>query len=268
MVLLHFACIISMVIQLQSKKSLNDIGWCLKWKLGSKPRLVIGDFNDIKFAHEKEGGTYRSEASFYTFRRTLSICGLHDIKTYGGCSTWVGQKHSHTVRTRIDRAVATSDWLDLYPTTYVQVLPWQGSDRRALLLHLETGKWRGHMLFRYDIRWRFNEAVKDNLRQVWTEQCQVIPSNKFSKDLELCRRSLSRWKSQNATNSHKKIQELQASLQQAYEATPLAYNLILSIKSQLCHEYMTEEEYERTKVKFYGYKQEIKAQNIFMLKLI
>lgn len=101
----------------------------------SKERLVIGDFNDIKYAHEKEEGTNRSKASFNVFRRMLSICGLHDLRTYRGHYTWVGQRYSHTVRTMIDRAVATSDWLDLYHISYVQVLPWQGSDHRAFLLH-------------------------------------------------------------------------------------------------------------------------------------
>lgn len=114
------------------------------------PRLALGDFNDIKHMGEKEGGSYRSEASFYKFRRMLSMCGFHYVRTFGGGFTWVGKRHSHTVRTRIDRVVAASDWLDAYPTAYVQTLPWHYSYHRALLLHTTKGHWKSHKLFRYD----------------------------------------------------------------------------------------------------------------------
>lgn len=93
-------------------------------KYRNMPRIALGDFNDIKYACEKEGGAYRSESSFYHFRRMLSNCGFHDVKTFGGRFTWIGQRYTNTVRTRIDRVVATSDWLDFYPNAYVQVLPW------------------------------------------------------------------------------------------------------------------------------------------------
>jgi len=75
----------------------------------SKPRLVLGDFNDVKSNDEKMGGPKRSEASFNLFRRMLSVSGLHNIKTMGGKYTWAGQRYSHAIQTRIDRVVASAD---------------------------------------------------------------------------------------------------------------------------------------------------------------
>ncbi|OAP07096.1 hypothetical protein AXX17_AT3G36950 [Arabidopsis thaliana] len=57
----------------------------------SKPRLVLGDFNDVKSNDEKMGGPKRSEASFNLFRRMLSVSGLHDIKTMGGWKRSIGK---------------------------------------------------------------------------------------------------------------------------------------------------------------------------------
>lgn len=81
----------------------------------SKPRLVLGDFNDIKSNAEKIGGLVRSENSFKIFRRMLQSSGLHDLKTVGAKYTWYGQRYTHTVQSRIDRAVASAYWLDAFP---------------------------------------------------------------------------------------------------------------------------------------------------------
>ncbi|CAL9247964.1 unnamed protein product, partial [Arabidopsis halleri] len=53
----------------------------------SKPRLVLGDFNEIKSNMEKQGGPLRPEWQFTNFRRMLAISGLHEIKTFGGVYT-------------------------------------------------------------------------------------------------------------------------------------------------------------------------------------
>lgn len=100
----------------------------------SKPRIVLGDFNDIKSNAEKEGGPHRSESSFKTFRQMLNSSGLHDIKMIGGKFTWVGQRFNYKIKSKIDRVVATADWQDLFPKAYVQLLQWGGSDHRPILL--------------------------------------------------------------------------------------------------------------------------------------
>lgn len=133
----------------------------------NKPRLVLGDFNDIKHMGEKEGGSKRSEASFYVFRKMLSICGLHDVRTLGGRFTWVENRYDHTVRTWIDRVTAIVDWLDSYPTANVQMLPWHCSDHIALLLHIDIEPWKRKKLFIYDNRWRINTNVKEEVQRIW-----------------------------------------------------------------------------------------------------
>lgn len=51
------------------------------------PRLMLGDFNDIKDNSEKDREVVGSETSFSLLRSMLSVPGLHDLKFNGGFYT-------------------------------------------------------------------------------------------------------------------------------------------------------------------------------------
>jgi hypothetical protein len=52
------------------------------------PWLLVGDFNEILYAHEKEGGNPRPLAMMQKFRECLSDCGLEDLGYIGDPFTW------------------------------------------------------------------------------------------------------------------------------------------------------------------------------------
>lgn len=132
----------------------------------NRPRILLGDFNDIKDNSEKSGGPKRSANSFTQFRRMLNVLGLHEVKMVGGKYTWMGKRYQ-PVKSKIDRVVANANWMDIFPKAHVKVLNWMGSDHRPLLLCTEDQKWRGHKLFRYDNRWRFRPEVKEVIQKTW-----------------------------------------------------------------------------------------------------
>ncbi|CAL9242262.1 unnamed protein product, partial [Arabidopsis halleri] len=187
----------------------------------SKPRVVIGDFNEIKSNDEKVGGANRPDWQLINFQRMLNISGLHEIRTFGGVFTWIGNRSSGTIKSKLDRAVATVDWHELYPTAMVQLLDWCGSDHRPLLLQTEDRKWKGKRLFRYDNRWRYNAEVHQVIQDTWQGKCSHLPPHEFNEALKRCQNGLVRWKSENNSNSQKKIQQLQLALQKAYESPSL-----------------------------------------------
>ncbi|KAG7586565.1 Ribonuclease H domain [Arabidopsis thaliana x Arabidopsis arenosa] len=213
----------------------------------SKPRLVLGDFNEIKNNMEKLGGPSRPEWQFLNFRRMLNVSGLHEIKTFGGIYTWIGNRSAGTIKSRLDRAVATADWKEIFPKAMVQLLEWIGSDHKPLLLHTEDNKWKGMKLFRYDNRWRHNQEVQKTIQNTWSQQCSQLPPQQFHEALKRCRNSLSSWKSEQNNNSSKKIQQLHIALKQAYDSPSPDYNYITNLKGQLQQEYRLEEEFWRTK---------------------
>lgn len=192
----------------------------------SKPRLMMEDFNDIKGNHEKEGGVIRSEASFSLFRSMISISGLHDLKSIGGYFTWNGHRAKYNIRSRIDRAMASCDWMDLYPNAHVKLLPWIGSDHRSLLVDTDSIKSNKKSKFRYENRWRFQPEVRKVIQEVRENECLDISAANFYRMIERCRGALSKLKSRNYTNTEKRIRELKDRIQEVYQSLDIDFALL------------------------------------------
>lgn len=104
------------------------------------PWFLTGDFNEIVDNTEKCGGPVRAEGTFVNFRSFLSSNGLFDLKYSGPFLSWRGQRHSHLVRCRLDRAISNSVWAELFPACRSQYLKFEGSDHRPLLSFLNTAR--------------------------------------------------------------------------------------------------------------------------------
>ncbi|CAH2060805.1 unnamed protein product, partial [Thlaspi arvense] len=161
------------------------------------------------------------------FRAMLNISGLHEIKTYGGRFTWLGQRHHHTVKSKIDRVVATSDWKDLYPKAYLDKI--LIISLCCYLLKIINGRVKsfsdmtivGPIIQKFSLPWLIPG----------TQPVKIFP-----------------WKnSPQSSRNVEQICNLQHLLQQAYNSNPLDYNYIGNLKSKLLHEYRLEEEYLHTK---------------------
>ena len=64
--------------------------------------LLMGDFNEILYNSEKEGGRPRTQRQLEAFHDVLAECELNDMRFTGDMYTWQrGQ-----IRERLDRAVA------------------------------------------------------------------------------------------------------------------------------------------------------------------
>lgn len=47
---------------------------------------LLGDFNEVLFGHEKEGGRPKSQTCMDKFREALELCGLSDLGFLEICS--------------------------------------------------------------------------------------------------------------------------------------------------------------------------------------
>jgi hypothetical protein len=75
------------------------------------PWVIIGDFNEILYSHEKEGGNPKSQGCMQGFRDALVDCGLEDLGHIGYPFTW----RSGRIRERLDRAVANGSLSTMHP---------------------------------------------------------------------------------------------------------------------------------------------------------
>ncbi|KAA3489221.1 reverse transcriptase [Gossypium australe] len=112
----------------------NDT-WTLLKRLGedqSHPWLVKGDFNEILYSFEKDGGVPRDERKLEVFRETLEDCKLEDIGHSRVCFTWKrGNFVENNAKERLDRGT-------------IHHLPQSLSDHCPLLLNISGDNARGN----------------------------------------------------------------------------------------------------------------------------
>ena len=109
--------------------------------------MCCGDFNEILFNCEKEGGPPRAESSMLKFRKALEECDLHDLGFVGDAFTWRNHHLWATsyVKEWLDRAVANSAWRDHFPLVHVINGDPQHSDHRPIIVEpgvKEKTHWR------------------------------------------------------------------------------------------------------------------------------
>jgi hypothetical protein len=93
------------------------------------PWAIIGDFNEILYSHEKEGGNQRPQNIMQAFRDVLSDCDLEDLGFCGDEFTW----RRGRIHERLDLAVVNSSWRAI-----LQNLDYARSDHRPILLDTEA----------------------------------------------------------------------------------------------------------------------------------
>ncbi|KAH1120608.1 hypothetical protein J1N35_003768 [Gossypium stocksii] len=144
----------------------NDRSW---------PWLVVGDFNEIMHSYEKKGGRLKSELQMSDFCDVLEYYGLNDLGFLGRWFTWErGRFVSTNIRERLDRCVASLDWMAMFPGYQVEHMNHSFSDHCPNLLNTSgcgIDNYRARpSQFRFEAHWcldpNFEEVVKsswDNL---------------------------------------------------------------------------------------------------------
>jgi hypothetical protein len=126
----------------------------------------LGDFNEILFTHEKEGGNQRPQPYMQSFRDVLSECALEDLGFSGNPFTW----KRGMIRERLDRAVANGNWMIMHPGATLQHLEFTRSDHRPILLdtdyQLPVGNSRPGPK-RFEAKWFREEGFCQEVQRAW-----------------------------------------------------------------------------------------------------
>ena len=134
------------------------------------PWLCLGDFNEILWSHEKEGGQPRPQIYMDRFRLAMEDYKLSDLGFKGDVFTWWNNSHhDQYIRERLDRAVADDEWQAKFPGFSVRNGDPRHSDHRPVIVTMEkevTSRRRGHApAFRFEAGW------------VQEENCEMIVEN-------------------------------------------------------------------------------------------
>jgi endonuclease/exonuclease/phosphatase family metal-dependent hydrolase len=97
------------------------------------PWVILGDFNEILYSHQKEGGNPRSQHYMQAFRDAINGYNLEDIGFSGDPFTW----RRGRIRERLDRVLASSAWTTMHLDAALMHLESMHSDHSPILLDTE-----------------------------------------------------------------------------------------------------------------------------------
>ncbi|MBA0729118.1 hypothetical protein Golax_020420, partial [Gossypium laxum] len=129
----------------------------LSRKQMEKARRRCGYANGIEVDSE---GLPRDERMMETFRRMLEECQLNDVGFEGSWFTWErGNLPETNIQERLDRGVANTDWITLFPEVKVQHLVHSFSDHCPLLINTRRYEEQlGNNNFKFEAWWSLEES--------------------------------------------------------------------------------------------------------------
>ncbi|KAG8499292.1 hypothetical protein CXB51_005801 [Gossypium anomalum] len=157
----------------------NDIPW-----------IVAGDLNEIMYGFKKKGGLPREENRMEAFQKALEDCQLHDIGFSRRWFTWKrGNLPETNIQERLDRGVANTTWMFLFPEEKIQHLVHSFSDHCPLLIVTKKEvERRKENCFKFEAWWTFEDSFDDEVKRLWG----MIEGN-FLQKMDLLRKGLQKW---------------------------------------------------------------------------
>jgi hypothetical protein len=143
--------------------------------------ICFGDINDVLAETEKSGGNRRSFEQLQLGRSAMLDSGLFDLGFYGYPFTWSnGRDGPNHIQCRLDRAMATDNFINNFSPVHVTHLPRYGSDHAAILMELEVAPDSNHKkkphLFRFEKCWTLDARCEDLIKNAWRRGNQNFTS--------------------------------------------------------------------------------------------
>lgn len=175
------------------------------------PWCLMGDFNDILHSEEKKGRATRPNWLIRGFRQATQDAGLIDIHMEGYPFTWfkiLGTPHA--VEEKLDRALITTSWLQLFPNAKLENLVAPSSNHFPILLD-KTSTARSHRVersFKFENAWRIEEGVNEIVQGSWIGNSNTSVINKLSR----CAEDLTQWSKNHCSKLQHNIEKCRKNL--------------------------------------------------------
>lgn len=105
--------------------------------------------------------------------------GLVDLGFIGPPFTWTNDRtRTGIIRTRIDSAHTTPNWLSIFRDRKIMHFPMNRSDHYPILLKTHNYFTNGHKPFRFETMW-MNHADFQNIVKNWWEQTHLSLQDKI-----------------------------------------------------------------------------------------
>ncbi|KAL6145755.1 hypothetical protein ACLB2K_056440 [Fragaria x ananassa] len=150
------------------------------------------DFNEILNNGEKMDGPMRPERQMRGFREALGYGDPLDLGFMGPTTTWWNSE----TKLRLDRAVCTLSWYDIFAHARVQHLPPSDSDHLPILLHASSvpipKRPRLHR-FKLEAHWLQHGECDGVVKEAWMTDVMGSPMYQVAKKIRYTRLKLDAW---------------------------------------------------------------------------
>ncbi|PNX85909.1 hypothetical protein L195_g041983, partial [Trifolium pratense] len=171
----------------------------------------MGDFNDILSNEEKRSRDDHPPWRIRGFREAIQDCNLIDIPLQGYPFTWIRRRGKpDMVEEKLDRAMATQRWIDLFPNSKLSNLIADRSNHSPILLSLIDRDNRNvKRPFRFENAWLKENELQNVVTSSWRrdEELEVLEK------LNQCREDLERWGKQMRLRFKKDIDQCRVELE-------------------------------------------------------
>jgi hypothetical protein len=152
---------------------------------------VIGDFNDLLSQEDKKGFLPHPNWLCTGFRNAVNDCDLTDIHLEGYPFTWTKSGGTERmIEERLDRALASSDWLTSFPNAKLRNILSSHSDHSPILLHCSPVVTRNYKHeFKFENSWLLEEDIGEVVHDGWCDGNGLEITNRLSH----CADKLQRW---------------------------------------------------------------------------
>ncbi|KAG5540926.1 hypothetical protein RHGRI_020977 [Rhododendron griersonianum] len=162
-----------------------------RWEV---PWCVGGDFNVVRFPHERYGCVSISRI-MRRFSDCISELELVDPPLSGSRFTWFGNQEERSM-SRIDRFLCSASWEELCPGLIQSALPRITSYHNPILLN-SGGIRSGRTPFRFENMWLLSEGFTERVGEWWNSYSVMgKPSFVLAKKLKLLKEDLRKWNSE------------------------------------------------------------------------
>jgi mannosylglycoprotein endo-beta-mannosidase len=158
------------------------------------PIILGGDFNMLRYPHEKSKGRFDNHWSFL-FNAVIDSLDLKEISMIGRQFTWANSLPDPTYE-KLDRVLMDSDWEQKFPQVSVRALPRieSLSDHAPILLTTGIPSPPRKRPFKFELGWLQREGFSDMVKNVWDQQFVAgTPIQRWNRKLRAVRRYLGGW---------------------------------------------------------------------------
>ncbi|XP_050259899.1 uncharacterized protein LOC126704966 [Quercus robur] len=152
------------------------------------------------------------------FREALDECGLFDLGFVGCKFTWhKTYPDGGIVWERLDKAVCTTEWFNLFPATKVKTLVCASSDHNPILVLPDGISLKPQRPWRFENIWLEEQGCHDTVKNAWKTISSEPPMPRVMMKVDTCKTQLRDWSKNSFGNVVSALVEKKKNLKLAEE---------------------------------------------------